>query len=523
MLKINIVIVFLLISSFADAAIRPADGLWATSDDPAIGSGLMLTTQNDTTLISVFTYDQDGKNAWYIASGQVDDEGVLEAELRQTENGTNMVEDNPQSASLTEATRTLRIDFSGTQVGSFSIDGSEMKSVKANYYGKQVFYGFPALTGQWLVGNAESGESYILDLSMVTGPNSHNDSYVSSHPSTDGWLMKCFLVTIGFVEPKCQLSADSEFTDEDLYVEVRNIGSQRMVLNSPENGHKFHAFRFDNNRRLLPNDGFWRPYDDPAVGSGLVLHTQGDITVALLYSYDDEGTPTWQIASGVFDEDGFFSADLLTPSGGTAMENETPETASFSEQVQTLEIQMQGLELATFSVDGSTPKAIQNTNFGAELFNTEQFKVMDEPFKFPHQVGSWVLVDQDLTISSVWQLERENPNCCQSPPDPNYFDSVGYTNRSFDNNSTVDPNFSVHFNCVKTQIPYSNYIYPITPYCYGNNYRDEENKLVKIYFEDIGYDQFRYYIGPRDSMDFYGGFDEIDRSSNFYQLFRLND
>lgn len=522
--------------------ITPADGLWGTTDNPAIGSGLMLTTQGGITVVSVFTYDAEGQNVWYLASGQVNDAGVFEADLLHAQNGSHILNENPASAEFIDSPRKIRLEFTGSQIGTLSIGESEPKAMQASHFGirtkpteqlvlaDETEYQLPYLDGQWVLGDPNSRESYVLDFigaPILSPPNPNRPLlFYSVHPSTDGWEAYCPLTTEDSIQPYCRIIRNNDNDLPELKIDLLNLGNQRMPLyqNDVAPFENYQAFRLNSDRRVLPNDGYWRPADDPDVGSGLVMRTQGDFTVVLMYSYDEEGKPAWQIASGQFDENGKLVAELLTTQAGGAIESAEPISAEFSSQISILEIQLQGTELATFSLDGSEPKYIQNLNFGIQLHKTEMLQIDEEHFLFPDQEGHWVLVDDNMTITSIWEIERENPNCCQTPPDPQYLDSVGYTDlvTGDDGGIVVDLNFVVHFNCVKSQIPYSNYPYPNTNYCYGRNYSDDENELIKIYFEDISVNQFRYYIGPRDPFSFYVDYELIDRNSKMYQLFKLS-
>ena len=315
--------------------------------------------------------------------------------------------------------------------------------------------------------------------------------------------------------------------EQDVLFSVPGIsmGNQRIswLKDGVDSAETLQAFRLDPDNRLLPADGVWRTHDDPAIGSGIVMRTQGGVSVVLIYSYNNEGQATWQIASGQFDENGLMAAQLYAPTDGVPISNDDMTSGQVGDS-GALEIQLQGTNLATLRIDGSASKTIQYYNFGLTNHDTEMFTVNEESYSFPDLVGSWVLVDDNLSTSSVWQMERYYPNCCQSPPDPNYFDSVGYTNRTWNGVSGQPPDldFLIHLNCVKSQPPYSNYVYPELPYCYGSNFGDDENYSMKMYYEDISVNEFIYYVGPRDLQSFYGSYETINRESKRYQLFRLS-
>ena len=63
----------IMLSTTSEAKIVPSDGLWQTYDDPAIGSGVNIRTQGDITMVTVFTYREDGSPVWYYATGEIDE------------------------------------------------------------------------------------------------------------------------------------------------------------------------------------------------------------------------------------------------------------------------------------------------------------------------------------------------------------------------------------------------------------------------------------------------------------------
>lgn len=509
----------LLLSLFISAAmaqIKPAEGLWGTNDDPAIGSGLMMTTQNGITVISVFTYDETGQNTWYIASGRVDEENVFSAELIQSENGQNLLFENPQSATFVEQRTNITIQFQGSQLATMQIGEAEPKFIKPNHYGYAVNFDFPDLTGKWLLANKITKSSLVLDLTLdFEGTLGSQTQYYYSSVQQDGdnsWIFNC-LVDISRPEfGSCFVITENEQTSE-YSVLFSNLGNQgfKLVNNNSDNS-SYQAFRLNQDSRLLPNDGLWRPADDPAVGSGMAIRTQGDFTVVLLYSYDEAGRAVWQNAAGQFDENGKLVADLYTPNNGAALESTSPSSAEFEGEPQTLEIQLEGTELATFSISGSEPKYIQNVNFGVELDTTDHFKINDIPYSYPDQTGTWVLVNADYSESRMKLLNPFDLNAFQSPPDPRLYDARQYED-VFD-----DEDSGLTFFCIKN-LAIGNNVFQLRPYCYGRHFIRPNSNPLKIYYQDIGFNEFRYYVGDYINEDAYG---EIDRSSPMFYMYRLN-
>ncbi len=521
-------LVFFLLTGTVWANIQPADGLWATSDDPANGSGLMLTTQNGTTVVSLFTYDEAGNNVWYVAAGQVDESGVLEATLRQNTKGSYILNDNPTSAEFVQTTRELRLDFSGTQIGTLSIDGSETKSIRSQHFGyeiKTIIFEsnnnqaeqqivLPDLSGAWLLGDAESGAAYILDLEAVEviqppGLPQTQIRYTSVHPSTNDWELTCSYARHEI--EGCSVARLNQNNQPPMVIKYDDLGNQNMTVltDTVPVTENYQAFRLNKDRRLLPNDGLWRPSDDPAVGSGLAMRTQGDYTVVLLYSYDESGQAKWQIASGQFDENGLFSAALLTPEGGTAIESQSPMTAEFTDQVQTLEIQLLGLELATFRIDDSEPKAIQNYNFGEQLFQTANYTVNEQPYVFPDQNGYWVAVDYSsgFANSSVYYLWDVSGLISPRPPGR----ALAYNSSLISANPLN--NFSLDFVCTRDLMQFDSFSYCSGYYSNYNDYDPFNDYFIsKVNFQDIGVNTFRVYVGAAG---------ELSRDSAYIDYHRL--
>lgn len=539
-----LILFWVLSGSSSRADIIPADGLWGTTDNPAVGSGLMLTTQGGITAASVFTYDETGRNVWYLASGSVID-GVIEAALLQATGGSDLMAENPQSAGFLDTERSIRLTFTGSQTGTLSIDGSAPKAIQTSHFGfneiptEQLLladgtpYRFPDISGDWVIGDADSGESYLLSLTYAgTGasPPNHNFAlgFPSNHPSTEEWSIYC-PQRLQTVQTSCLVRKSNAVGLPPMRIDLNDLGNQRFTIiqDSEAPFETYQAFRLSPDRRLLPHDGYWRLYDDPGIGSGLVLRTQGAFTVALVYTYAADGQATWGIASGQVDANGQLQATLNVPQGGSAIQSADPESASFdATAARPLTLQLQGGELGQLSLDGLAPKNVQNFNFGSQLYATEIFQPNAQPFVFPDQTGRWLLVDEHRITSDLWHLYETFPNSCLSPQDPLYFDSISVSNGPdcvsppppvFDN-----PFFSVVSHCMKSLVPNLSDVLPDLKFCFGFNYAPEETEYLKTYYEDIGYNQFRLYAGPDDpTLFFLEPFFDITRESPMYQLFRL--
>ena len=533
-MKYTFLAFFLILSGWAQSALKPADGLWRSTDDPDIGSGLMMVTQGDITLISIYSYTLEGKPKWYLAVGQVDENGLLTADLIETFSGTSILADHPDSASVVSEVRQLTIQFDGVQTARFAIDDSDYKSIQPLTFGHSsfitehlnlsdgTFYAVPDPTGSWALADPSGGDAYVLTLAEVDGDSTEpflQKYYSSSHSSTENWLLKCphqfFPNTLPFSQPFCVLDRNNENL-EPLRLPFNELSYGHMALKS-QNDVTFvgHRTRFDHG--LKPNDGYWRPEDDPDIGSGVVMTTQGDVTVVLIYSYDDLGLPVWRIASGVFDAQGLLQTPLISTTGGSPIEVNGKTTAIVTGLTQSLEIQLIGTELATFSIDGSTPKHIQVNNFGAELYSTEQVQVNEKSYQFPDQAGQWLVVDNQLALFEVVNLNYYDPNATISPAIPYLIGARAYSD--FGSNQQVD----IDFTCSVTTTGYTNVPEVLQPYCLGTFYMPQSNlynRLTKLYFQDIGVNNFRSYLGPDNGT--IQEIENLDRSENYIQYYRLD-
>ena len=420
--------VFILLLSFftwAHSAVKPADGFWRSTDDPDIGSGFMLLTQGDVTLVSVYSYTSNGQPKWYLAVGQVDENGVFLAELRENINGSYILSENPQSATFSTDVRQLEIHFEGSETGRFTIDGSDSKAIQPLTFGHDfwftehhnlsdgTFYQVPDPSGHWAVGRAQGTESFILSLAEVTDTSEvviTNRTYLSHHDSSDGWMLQCpyqFIPnTLPISQPYCVLDRSVDEL-EPLKLAFNSMGNESITMNAAGDDNLYFGKRINYGQSLKPSDGHWRAEDDPDIGSGLVMTTQGEVTVVMLYSYDDQGRATWEIANGVFDENGLLQTVLNTAVGGSPIEDNGKTTASFTATTQSLEIQLLGTELATFSINGSAPKHIQTINFGVPSLKTANFQVGGKDYQFSAPQGRWLFYQKGNPAGNAFNLDLQ--------------------------------------------------------------------------------------------------------------------
>ena len=364
----------------------------------------------------------------------------------------------------------------------------------------------------------DTDEAFVLNLVASVDPASNavftERSYVSNHPTTAGWELRCpaqFIPnTLPFSQPFCTLDRQQEGLPM-LNVAYADLGVKQMQLVAADASQSFTGFR-PSSASLQPNDGYWRPEDDPDVGGGLVLVSQGPYTVVLMYSYDEAGNAAWSIAAGAFDANGLLQTELRHTSGGSPIGIDGKTSAFYTDQVQQLEIQLLGTELATFSVDGAPAKHIQNVNFGATLLSTKQLTVSEKPYFYPFPASRWLAIgSEDEAPTTVIDLRAYDPAANITPRPPELIGARGY------GDLLTNPNQIqwVDFVCLAVDLA-AELVNVNDSYCAGYFGRSDfsTGSSGKMYFMDIGVNQMRYYHGPK--------LNDIDRNSAYLQLYRLN-
>ena len=506
-----ITLLMLLVSSvsLATAPIKPTDGLWGTYDNPDVGSGLLMMTQGRVTVISIMTYQENGQPIWYLATGEVDSNGQLVATLYQTTGGQYLTTDQPPSASFNDQTRQLVLNFAGDNQATFSIDGTVERIIRPANFGFGDDVGLPDLTGQWLLADPQNEAAMVLDLQRQPAapvPISpfRYVPYESVHHDTAGWVVNCYVLLVVQIDFQCDMQNPA--TNDIWYLSDLDVSTQQMLVRTSDLAAEpvMQAFRLDSDQRLKPNDGYWRPQDDPAIGSGVLLHTQGSQTVVLVYSYADSGEPIWQIAAGSFDEEGLLQADLFTATGGTPLSQPDPTSATFNATTLDLSIQLLGTELATLSIAGSTPKFIQNLNHSIPLFETEQLFLNEQPFRFPLLTGQWVMVDAQQQNAAVVDLIEISGLVSPQPPTV----PLIYENLSDQSDNPLNMRLFCHRQLDGDQV---------IGHCDGSGSFQSQTEVdqFRSYYQDLGHNRFRVYYGADQAG--------INRSSPYHDFFRLAD
>lgn len=489
----------LFISTLTVAATKPADGVWRTTEDPDVGSGVVLTTQGEVTVANVFTYAPDGQPEWYLAAGSVNADGVFSAPLLKAVNGSYLASQSPVSAEFSGPGRTLELVFMGSQSATISIDGSAVQAMQPLHFGYPVFAtdhhhladGTAAyvadLAGTWVLGDGKTDESHVLDLVRQddqAGTSKTAITYLSQHPETQGWRVTCPWqirdFTTPFIQPHCVL--DDTFELPDLRIEFADLGQRVMQLNSVDDQVQLTARRVVDRQHQLPAYGLWRPENDPAVGSGLVMITQGDMSLLMVYSYNAQGQPEWQIATGQFDQSGYLEVPLYRATGGVPIELNGHTSAQYMDSEHTLKVQLEGAELATFRINDSEPLYLQNTYFGVGSHTTESFMPAGKAYQFADITGRWVVYDRSVEPTRAYVLNMLNNPLSGSAADNEVVFSGQFTSQR-----DGDPE-AVEVVCQQALLNAGE------TYCAASLvFAGQQRVDSKVRFQDMGYERFRMY------------------------------
>lgn len=468
----------ILLSLSLSAKIIPSDGHWRTYNDPAIGSGINIRTQGDITMVTVFTYREDGSPVWYIATGILSEDGVFEDTLIETKNGESLFNYAPQSAEIANAERMIRLEFSATELGTLSIDNSEPKDIHSYRFGIEGletelittplggYYQFPDITGQWVIGSANDAISIGIDFVTndyeITNPPdpdvvlNYNDGFYLNNDLTYSLVcpMKSGMEILycGFAAR----SSDPALQEKAallnrLYVFLDDIGMNTMTFHlQPEGDDTFsrehpiyQAFRLnmgfeeanDIDTRLFPGEGHWRTFDDSAIGSGINFHSQGDVVMMTVFTYNESGEPIWYMATGElmaeemptgeYSVKSWANMQMVTTKDGTPIESANPVTAEV-DQVHDANLLLSGQQMAQLKIGEGDYKAIKSYQFGyPEFVANNFFEYPGEPLKFASPEGWWLMAEENGSESAIIHLVENKSKLSPPPPtDWTRFDNI---------------------------------------------------------------------------------------------------
>lgn len=476
----------MMLTSSVGAKIIPSDGLWQTYDDPAIGSGINIRTQGDITMVIVYTYRDDGSPVWYFATGEIDANGVFRAAMGETKNGENLFNDNPQTADIVNPNKTIELVFNATETGMLSINDSEPKPIHTYRFGIEGIetaqlttpsgdsYQFPDITGQWVMGNADDNFDISFNFYTYYGglqdpPEPNFPYYYLNDFIQSGDIshrLRCPTLR-SYDEPYCEFRVDpydiqtSEKAEllSRLYVFLDDIGMNTMTFHlQPKDDDSYsrdhpvyQAFRLntefedpnDIDTRTFPSEGLWRTLDDPHIGSGINFHSQDDVVMMTVYTYDDNGDPIWYMTTGElmtedvpgnsYNANSWFSSKMFSTKNGTPIESSSPMAAEV-DQVLDVTLLLSGQQLAQLSQDTGDFKTIQGYQFGYPEFVAGQFFDNGDPLKFASPEGWWLMAEENGSESALLHLVKESNNKLSPPPPTDWvrFNNVAPTSSWID-------------------------------------------------------------------------------------------
>ncbi|MCX7544817.1 hypothetical protein [Marinicella gelatinilytica] len=459
----------LLFSSALSAKVIPSDGHWRTYDDPAIGSGINIRTQGDITMVIVFTYREDGSPVWYYATGEIDDNGVFDVPLMETKNGENIFNNSPQTAEVFDPEKRIRLNFNATETGTLSINDSEPKPIHTYRFDidgietEQLttplgdFYQFPDITGQWAMGSANDNISFNFDfvtnygaLADPPSPNFHfHFTDELREPEGIFYFLSC--PTRRATEaPYCRFYVNQNDVETNeraavlnrLYVFLDDIGMNTMTFHLQPEGDEtysrehptYQAFRLntgfdepnDIDTRLFPNEGHWRTLDDPEIGSGINFHSQGDVVMMTVFTYNEAGEPIWYMATGEltsesipdndFNANSWANLEMFTTKGGTPIDSVEPVSADL-DQFYDVTLLLSAQQMAHLNINGGAFKEIKSYQFGfPEFIANHYYPETGDPLKFASPEGWWLMAEENGSESALVHLVKDTSKLTPPPP-----------------------------------------------------------------------------------------------------------
>ena len=182
MFKHTITAAALALTGMAHAFV-PQGGTWIISDElnGAPGRGFAIDVQNDTVVMQVYAYERNGQPTFYMATGHLGDNNIVDARLGRYEGG-RYLGSGPQSGVERGSPGNVRIRFiSGTQ-GFITLPGEPEKELKRFQFG---YDNSPqALLGLWSAVYANTAgriEHDPIELTRVTQGSSFSSGMAVSY------------------------------------------------------------------------------------------------------------------------------------------------------------------------------------------------------------------------------------------------------------------------------------------------------------------------------------------------------
>ena len=166
--------------------------------------------------------------------------------------------------------------------------------------------------------------------------------------------------------------------------------------------------------RPTPRSGFWHDVDRP--GSSMTLENQGGIWAGVYYGYDEAGTATWYLYSGIPEHaaegTGYWTldADLLQFTGGNCIQCEAGEPEMTGSRGR-LELSVVQRNLIRYRVDGGETHTMQPLVWGTQMkpVSEDAAEVRLPQMEYPdfswddpaYAAASWVVTERGERIGGT--------------------------------------------------------------------------------------------------------------------------
>lgn len=522
-----------------DSVLRPYKGMWFPIGEP--GSGFVLDQEDDTLVVTFFTYDGEIPT-WHLASGTLDAD-VFESTADIFRDGSCLgcTHELPTHSEGPP----VRLEFVGRTTAWLTWDGGEAKPVRALPFASPFYLGFGPegshgmpgifdLSGRWVFAGSDR-QPFPLDpeFSRVTaldpGGFRWEESFESVPAGDAAWALGCaafdaelpdshwqcimeergshrnrpFSVFWADHGPESMLGYTSSTLEHDAEA-VRGTGLIRgfrltgPVLDTedttgnadPDEVAQRAREAMDNKTPLYIDKGMWMVPGKP--GSGMTIDWQNDVVVATFFSYRENGEPLWLQGSGIV-KDSVVEFDLLEYSGGSCFNCDYREPQSLPE-APLGRLDFTSKTTAWLSIGESEPIPLRSL-----AFDSSAYREFGEPGPFGSPAlydlrGSWVFVDHLGDETFYREVTFTTP---MSAGDGN---TLGWRNADG----------TVTFRCDSKQSFAS-------PQCRLLEYTGEKwRRLKSAHWADVGEDQIIGYEAPPLAGD-----DGITRGEHLIFGFRL--
>jgi hypothetical protein len=383
--------------------VDPYEGAWIPVKEP--GSGLFIDQQDDTLVVTIFSYQEDGSPSWYLAAGKLE-EGVFSAQAFQYTGGAclNCAWKPPEQGSSVP----IRLEFVAQTQAWLQWDGGESIPIESLFFGAggltistiETVFGHqsaPDMLGRWLFIDEDPGSPFLrtplFNAVFFLDPGGFG---FSADEFAFSWVCKTaeFFPDNGFANCQLEDNRDSndEVTDRAIFTAYwGDITPDSAVMyrggaaNAEEEGHRGNVlgrgFRLtgpvtiDRERgieetpdsagpTLYLEKGPWTVPGEP--GSGVFLDIQDDVLVFVIFTYDEAGDPVWFQGSGHV-VDGVVESEASRFVGGSCLNCEYADTHEPTDSVN-VRFEFTAKTTAFFQFGEGDPKPIRSLPFDVPQF-----------------------------------------------------------------------------------------------------------------------------------------------------------